>query len=153
MADLQNKKADITYAQLFQMAPNMRKEALKILHPGRVTKGKLADFCLNRSDEAYTISIYCDAQVNGQPIILILDSGSFGCFVSAGFLKDSGIRLTDYRQDGDKKIKVPTEYCKPANIGDRIPRNLEKGKAKIEEEVESANDVDDSSDDDKLIFS
>ncbi|CAG8751030.1 29140_t:CDS:2 [Gigaspora margarita] len=31
MTDLQNKKADITYAQLFQAALNIRKEVLKIL--------------------------------------------------------------------------------------------------------------------------
>ncbi|CAG8530301.1 3786_t:CDS:2 [Ambispora leptoticha] len=220
MADLQNKKADITYAQLFQAAPNVRKEALKILRPGRVTKGKLAEFCLNRSDEAYTTSMYCDARVNGRPIILILDSGSSGCVVSAGFLKDSGITIdrpstvmmvgvhgeqkrplgeidefpvtvggktitsravvtdagnyavivgNDWMKkararldwescelmirDGDKKIKVPTEYCKPANIGDRIPRKDGKGKAKADEEDESTDDDDDSSDNDELTSS
>lgn len=37
--------------------------------------------------------MYCEAQVNGELIILILNSGSSGCVVSAGFLKKAGISI------------------------------------------------------------
>ncbi|RIB29490.1 hypothetical protein C2G38_1116193 [Gigaspora rosea] len=49
--------------------------------------------CLNRNDDQYMTSMYCEAQVNGEPIILILDSGSSRCVVSAGFLKKAGIQI------------------------------------------------------------
>ncbi|CAG8801205.1 4391_t:CDS:2, partial [Gigaspora margarita] len=54
---------------------------------------KFAEFCLNRNDNQYTTSMYCKAQVNSELIILILDSGSSGCVVSAGFLKKAGIQI------------------------------------------------------------
>ncbi|CAG8544992.1 13482_t:CDS:2, partial [Cetraspora pellucida] len=38
------------------------------------------------------MSMYCNAQINGQPIILILNSSSSGCVVFAGFLKN--VRMT-----------------------------------------------------------
>ncbi|CAG8837790.1 20121_t:CDS:2, partial [Gigaspora margarita] len=75
------------------------------------------------------------AQVNDEPIILILDSRSLGCVVSAGFLKKAGIQIDQpstimmvgvheeqkrpiekIDQEENKKIRVSTEYCKPANI-------------------------------------
>ncbi|RIB05586.1 hypothetical protein C2G38_2280194 [Gigaspora rosea] len=93
MTDLQNKKADITYAQLFQAVPNIRKEALKILRLGRTTRTRVAEVCLNKNEETYKISLYCEAQVKGKPIILILDSGSLDCVVSAVFLKEAGISI------------------------------------------------------------
>ncbi|CAG8495755.1 3549_t:CDS:2 [Cetraspora pellucida] len=150
MTDLQNKKADITYAQLFQAAPNIRKEALKVLRPRRVTKGKLAEFCLNKNDDSYITSMYCNAQVNSRPVILILDSGSSGCVVSAGFLKDAGITIDrpstvmmtgvhgeQKRPLGEidefpvtvggktitsRSVVTDARNYMPANIGDRIVR-------------------------------
>ncbi|CAG8615041.1 17897_t:CDS:2 [Gigaspora margarita] len=72
---------------------NMRRKALKVLQYGRSVKAKFAEFCLNRNDDQYTMSIYCKAQVNGELIILILNSGSSDCIVSAGFLKKASIQI------------------------------------------------------------
>ncbi|CAG8643518.1 9923_t:CDS:2, partial [Cetraspora pellucida] len=124
MLDLQSKKADITYAQLFQVASGVQKEALKILCPERIIKSKFNEFCLGRNNEFYTTSMYCEANVNREPIILILDSGSSGCVV---MIKKARAQL-DWKtceltiRDGNKKIKVPTEYCKPTNIADHVQK-------------------------------
>ncbi|CAG8787818.1 13134_t:CDS:10, partial [Gigaspora margarita] len=93
MTDLQNKKADITYAQLFQVAPNIRKEMNKITSIGRITTMKVVEFCLKQDKEEKTTSMYCEAQVKGCPILLILDSGSSGCVVAANFLKELDIPI------------------------------------------------------------
>ncbi|CAG8746747.1 2097_t:CDS:2, partial [Gigaspora margarita] len=57
-----NKKANITYAQLFQVASNIRKEMNKITRIGRIAMTKVAKFCLKQDKEEKTISIYCEAQ-------------------------------------------------------------------------------------------
>ncbi|CAG8832817.1 5166_t:CDS:2, partial [Gigaspora margarita] len=91
--DLQNKKADITYAQLFQVAPNIRKEINKITRAGRITIMKVAEFCLKQDKEEKTTSMYCEAQVKGHSILLILDSGTSECVVAANFLKELDIPI------------------------------------------------------------
>ncbi|CAG8708643.1 23858_t:CDS:2, partial [Gigaspora margarita] len=63
MMDLQNKKANITYTQLFQVAPNIGKEMNKITRAGRITTTKVAEFCLKQDKEEKTTSMYCEAQV------------------------------------------------------------------------------------------
>ncbi|CAG8689633.1 8909_t:CDS:2 [Gigaspora margarita] len=65
MSDLQYKRADITYAQLFQVAPNIHKEILKITRPGRVVTSKMADFCLKQEESLKTTLMYCEAQEVG----------------------------------------------------------------------------------------
>lgn len=160
MTDLQNKKANITYAQLFQVAPNLRKEMNKITRAGRTTTTKVAEFCLKQNKEEKTTSMYCEAQVKGRPILLILDSGSSGCVVAANFLKEldipidrpstvvmvgvhgeqkrplgevdefpitvGGKTITSRAVVTDARnyavIVGNDEYCKPANINERMER-------------------------------
>ncbi|CAG8761780.1 15899_t:CDS:1, partial [Cetraspora pellucida] len=119
MMDLQNKKVDITYAQLFQAAPNVRREVLKVLRPGRNVKAKFAEFCLNQNDELYTTSMYCEARVNSEPIVLVLDSGSSGCVVSARFLKKVRIRID--RSSTVMMVGVHGEQKRPIGEIDRFP--------------------------------
>ncbi|CAG8814104.1 3047_t:CDS:2, partial [Gigaspora margarita] len=143
MTDLQNKKADITYAQLLQVAPNIRKEIMKITRA---------------------------VQVKGHPILLIIDSGSSRCVVFANFLKEVRVSIdrpltvlmigvhgeqkcplgkvdefsvmvgektitscaviSDARNYAmGKKIKIATEYCKLVNIFNRIQMKTQKLKA------------------------
>ncbi|CAG8499713.1 12010_t:CDS:2 [Cetraspora pellucida] len=74
MTNLQNKKADITYAQLFQVTLNIRKEILKITRTSHITTTKIAEFCSEQDVDVKTTSMYCEAQVKEYPILLILDS-------------------------------------------------------------------------------
>jgi len=97
----------------------MRREALKVLRPGRSVKAKFAKFCLNRNDDQYMTSMYCEAQVNSEPIILILDSGYSGCIVSAGFLKKAGIQID--RLSTVMMVGVHGEQKRPIGEIDRFP--------------------------------
>ncbi|CAG8617495.1 17074_t:CDS:2 [Gigaspora margarita] len=154
-----------------------------------------------KKEENYKDNESRQTQVKGHPILLVLDSGSSECVVSANFLKEVGIGIdcpstvvmigvhgeqkqpleevdeflvtvgrktiasramvTDARnygvimgnnwikkararldwkeceliiRDRRKKIKIPTEYCKPTNINKRIEK---KGKStKVKKELE-----------------
>ncbi|CAG8804608.1 3126_t:CDS:2, partial [Gigaspora margarita] len=75
------------------LAPNIRKEITKITRARRIITSKVADFCIKQDKNLKTTSMYCEAQVKGQPILLIINSGSSGCVVSANFLKEVGISI------------------------------------------------------------
>ncbi|CAG8646338.1 43660_t:CDS:2 [Gigaspora margarita] len=84
---------DITYAQLFQVAPNIRKKIARITRAGRIVTTKMVKYCLKADKEEKTISMYCKAQVRGYPILLVLDSGSSKCIVLENFLKEVSISI------------------------------------------------------------
>ncbi|CAG8630808.1 25675_t:CDS:2, partial [Gigaspora margarita] len=161
----------------------------------------MPDFHLKQEESLKTTSMYCEAQVKDHPILLILDSGSSGCVVSANFLKEVGVSIDrpstvlmvgihgkqkrplgevdeflitvggktitskavvsevenyavivgndwmkkararlDWKEcelmirDGHKKIRIPTEYCKPPNITERIQKKKKPNEK--EKEVE-----------------
>ncbi|CAG8765015.1 12229_t:CDS:10 [Gigaspora margarita] len=115
------EKADIMYTQLFQVAPNIRKEIAKITRAGRIVMSKMSKCCVKRNKEKKTTSMYCKAQMKGYFILL-------------------------------KKIRIPTEYCKLANINKKIEKKEKPTKVKKEleenvpiskEETESESDESD----------
>ncbi|RIB18140.1 hypothetical protein C2G38_2185467 [Gigaspora rosea] len=60
--------------KLKKIAPNIRKEISKITRPSRVIISKIAKFCPKQDSNQKTTLMYCDAQVKGHPILLIVDS-------------------------------------------------------------------------------
>ncbi|CAG8642711.1 28394_t:CDS:2 [Gigaspora margarita] len=107
--NLQSKKADITYAQLFQAVPNIRKETLKILKLRRTAYTQTAEFCLNKNEETYTMLIYCEAQVKEKPIILILDSRLLGCMELNKKKADEESSDESTEDKGESKTEISKE--------------------------------------------
>ncbi|CAG8661594.1 1484_t:CDS:2 [Gigaspora margarita] len=115
MTDWQNKKANITYAQLFQAAPNIRKEAYSRSSDCVVLAGflKKAGISIDHLSTIMMIGIHTQARLDWEACELII-------------------------RDGNRKIKIPTEYCKLANIGDRI---MKKKGGKIDDKDADEEDV------------
>ncbi|RIB11793.1 hypothetical protein C2G38_2202511 [Gigaspora rosea] len=104
---------------------------------------------LNRTDDQYTTSMYCESQFNGEPIILILDSGSSGCVVSARFLKKAGIlidlpstvmmigvHVKQKRNDWMKKARARLDWKAYKKTGNK-DMDVDSCESEEEEEIES----------------
>ncbi|RIB28099.1 hypothetical protein C2G38_2158851 [Gigaspora rosea] len=133
--------------QEMENAPNIRKEALKILRPGRTARARTAEFCLNKNEEGDTTSMYCEVQeagisidrpsmvmmvgVHGEQKRPLREIDEFPVTVGGKTITSKTVLMI---RDRDRKIKILTEYCKPANIGDRIMRKPRESNKKSDEE-------------------
>jgi hypothetical protein len=93
VADLQQQKANISFGQLFQISPKLRSDVNRSLRkPGAARNAKMpAQFSDQIGPNA--TALYCDAEVRGRAIPLIIDSGAAGSIVSCQFLNDVGIAI------------------------------------------------------------
>jgi hypothetical protein len=86
--DLKDQKANITFAQLLQVAPSIRAE---LTHGLRKKKEETSAF--NSLPSTRTTALCCAANINGIPITLIIDSGASSSVVSKAFLDDHNIHI------------------------------------------------------------
>ncbi|CAG8854891.1 6320_t:CDS:2, partial [Gigaspora margarita] len=87
--------------------------------------------------EIKTTLIYCEAQVKGYFILLVLDSGSSKCLVLANFLKEVNVAIDSVMTNsGNYTVIVGNDWMK--NKGEiRLGREPEKDVSISEEETES----------------
>ncbi|CAG8743180.1 11741_t:CDS:2, partial [Gigaspora margarita] len=164
MSDLQNKKADITYAQLFQVVPNIRKEIAKITRAERIVISKIAEYCVKMDKKnnfnvlRSTVNIAIDHPstvviigVYGEQKQPLGEVNEFPVTVREKTISSCAV-VTDTRNYAEK-IRIPTEYCKPMNINERIEnkkkptkvkKKLEKDVSILEEETKLKSDKSDS---------
>ncbi|RIB06395.1 hypothetical protein C2G38_2217235 [Gigaspora rosea] len=78
-------------------APEEKEEKDDYVHKGKRSRKdsniKISRVLFKMDKEEKPTSIYCEAQVKGHRILLVLDSGSSGCVVSANFLKEVNIAI------------------------------------------------------------
>ncbi|CAG8657684.1 17053_t:CDS:2 [Cetraspora pellucida] len=86
ITDLQNKPANITIGQLLCAVPSMRTELIKSLHKKKASTKRKAKVNINICPQKKSIILYCDAQILGETIPLIVDSGSLDSVVSSYLL-------------------------------------------------------------------
>src|SRR3989337_2700117 len=88
LGKLQQKRANITFGQLFQISLKLRSDAGKSLRKPVARSAKFAHQVVPR-----TTAMYCDATVKGRKLPLILDSGAAGSIVSCALLNHLGILI------------------------------------------------------------
>ncbi|CAG8634586.1 3369_t:CDS:2, partial [Diversispora eburnea] len=93
VADLQNKQANITYGQLLLAAPNMRQDLAKGLQKKKMPVKRKFKSNLGVQPSHRTTALYCNANIMGNNIPLIVDSESSGSVVSSHLLKKLGIQI------------------------------------------------------------
>jgi hypothetical protein len=93
VADLQNKQANITYGQLLLAAPNMRQDLAKGLQKKKMPVKRKFKSNLGVQPSHRATALYCNANIMGNNIPLIVDSGSSGSVVSSHLLKKLGIQI------------------------------------------------------------
>lgn len=93
VADLQQQKANISFGQLFQISPKLRSDVNRSLRkPGARNNTKMSAQLSDQIGPNAT-ALYCDAEVRGRMIPLIIDSGAAGSIVSCQFLNEVGIAI------------------------------------------------------------
>jgi hypothetical protein len=92
VADLQQQRANISFGQLFQISPKLRSDVGKSLRKPATRSAKFSAQLSDKSGGNAT-ALYCDAQVRGHDIPLILDSVAAGSIVSCQLLNDLGIAI------------------------------------------------------------
>ncbi|RHZ55140.1 hypothetical protein Glove_420g8 [Diversispora epigaea] len=88
-----NKAANITYGQLLRAVLNMRQELSKGLQKKKAAVKRKMKTHVSIQDPQKSTALYCDARAHGQPISLIIDSGSSGSVVSLHLLKKLGVKV------------------------------------------------------------
>ena len=89
LQDLQNTKANITFGQLLQVAPEVRKDLIK-----GMCKPKEENInVFNNQPSTRTTALCCSASIGKVPITLIVNTGASGSVVSKCFLDDHGFKI------------------------------------------------------------
>src|SRR5215211_8416281 len=80
VADLQQQRANISFGQLFQISPKLRSDVRKSLRKPGVRTTKIVAFSDHIAPNA--TALYCDANIRGQLIPLIIDTSAAESIVS-----------------------------------------------------------------------
>ena len=86
---MQDTKANITFGQLLQVVPEVRKDLIKGMR--KLKEENLIAF--NNQLSTRTTALCCSASIGKIPIILIVDTGVSGSVVSKCFLDDHGFKI------------------------------------------------------------
>jgi len=122
VADLQQQRANITFGQLLQLSPRLRSDVGRSLRkPGTRNPKIVAQFVDNIARSA--TALYCDAEVRGRSIPLILDSGASGSIVSCQLLNDLGLGID--RPSTTVMINVHGERKRPLGEVTNFPITIQ----------------------------
>ena len=92
VVDLQQQRANISFGQLLQLSPKLRSDVRRSLRkPGSRNAKIVAQFVDYVASNP--TALYCDAEVKGRLIPLILDRDALGSIVSCQLLNDLGIAI------------------------------------------------------------
>lgn len=122
VADIQQQQANITFGQLFLLSPKMRGDVNKSLRkPGTRNPKMAAQVSVNVA--LSTTSLYCDAELQGTEMPLIIDTGAAGSLVSCQLLNDLGISID--RPSATVIVDVNGDRKRPLGEVESLPISIQ----------------------------
>ena len=104
--DIKNQQARITFGQLLEISPRCRADLVR-----GIRKPTTRNVNFSENEEESATALYCDAQVKGIEIPLIIDSGAAGSIVSCRLLDELKIHID--RPSTTMMINVNGERKRP----------------------------------------